>query len=225
MIEFLAGRPCLPLGSHALPRRLLPAAAVPRPQWAVSALCDEVSFFWVPKRFVIQTMLGIGAVAARLRRGQTGPDLMRSGNRQGMTLAELLISIAILAVLIALLLPAVNAARETGRQTGCATNPTRLALAFIGYNFRLGYLPGWRNRPQLALGVPTSAGAHYRLASWAGPLVPETERIDVFNAMLDTTQWHNLSSKPGILLTEYLGPSFKPKTPHYAYSVPITARM
>lgn len=136
-----------------------------------------------------------------------------------MTLVELLVVVSILALLIALLLPAVNAARETGRRTGCAANQTRLGLAFASFDSRLGYLPGWRSCLQLAPGVKTAAGADNRLVSWAVALLPYIERTDVLTAMLDNTMWNDLNPKQGILLTEYLCPSFKPKTQQYAYSV------
>ncbi len=147
------------------------------------------------------------------------PVSMGKGYRRGMTLVELLVVIAILAVLLALLLPAVNAAREAGRRTGCAANQTRLALALAAFDSRLGYLPGWRNRLQLAPGVKTAAGADHRLASWAVVLLPYIERTDVLKTMLDNRMWADANPKEGILLTEYLCPSFKPKTQENPYSV------
>jgi prepilin-type N-terminal cleavage/methylation domain-containing protein len=143
----------------------------------------------------------------------------RRAGPEGMTLIELLVVAAILAVLAGLLLPAVHAVRETGRRTGCAANQTRLALAFAAFDSRLGYLPGWRNRLQLAPGVKTAAGADHRLASWAVVLLPYIERTDVLNTMLANKMWADANPKEGILLTEYLCPSFKPKTQENAYSV------
>jgi prepilin-type N-terminal cleavage/methylation domain-containing protein/prepilin-type processing-associated H-X9-DG protein len=53
--------------------------------------------------------------------------------RRGFTLVELLVVIAVLAVLIALLLPAVNRARESARQAVCSSNLRQLAGAMLAY--------------------------------------------------------------------------------------------
>lgn len=44
------------------------------------------------------------------------------------TLVELLISIAIIAILCALLLPALNKAREAGKKASCASNVKQLSM-------------------------------------------------------------------------------------------------
>ena len=127
--------------------------------------------------------------------------------------------VSIIAVLAGLLLPAINAAREAARRTGCSVNQTRLAIAMSEFDSRQGYLPGWRNRLPLAPGVKTDSGNTYRQASWAVMLLPHIERTDVLTTMLNNEMWGDLSSKQGILLPEFLCPSFQPKTQRYAYSV------
>ena len=157
-----------------------------------------------------------------LRDGLTRDSSFVVGRRDGlagMTLIEVLVVTALLAVLAGLLLPAVNAAREAGRKAGCAANQTRLALAMSAFDTRQGYLPGWRNRLALAAGVRTAAGASERDASWAVVLLPYLERSDVYRAMLENTLWGDLTPHQGILLPEYLCPSFKPKTQTNPYSV------
>jgi prepilin-type N-terminal cleavage/methylation domain-containing protein/prepilin-type processing-associated H-X9-DG protein len=55
---------------------------------------------------------------------------MRSAERRGFTLVELLVVITIIGVLVALLMPAVQATRETARKAQCANNLHNLGIAY-----------------------------------------------------------------------------------------------
>ena len=71
-------------------------------------------------------------------------------SRKAFTLAELLVTIALIAVLICLLLPALAGAREQARRMQCAGNLRALSLAFEAYcHDNRGRFPGVASIPQL----------------------------------------------------------------------------
>jgi len=91
--------------------------------------------------------------------------------RSAFTLVELLVTVAVIALLVAILIPAVNMAREAARRAQCVTRQRDLAIAMITYNNGNNGLPGHLNEPA-AMPVHSWAVAVF-------PMIAETKRYEI----------------------------------------------
>ncbi len=95
---------------------------------------------------------------------------------EGFTLVELLVVIAVIAILISLLLPGIQSVRESARRTQCATNLHQMSAAVHNYESAHGSLPP---------GVVDKSGPIVSLPQghdqgWLGTLLPYLEQQIVY---------------------------------------------
>jgi prepilin-type N-terminal cleavage/methylation domain-containing protein/prepilin-type processing-associated H-X9-DG protein len=98
-------------------------------------------------------------------------------HHKGFTLVEMLVVIAIIAVLAALLFPAVQAAREMMRKTQCGNNQRELGRAIQSYDAKKGQLPPARSWSGMV-------GTSY-VYSWVPPVLDYFGQQTVRNQMLN----------------------------------------
>jgi prepilin-type N-terminal cleavage/methylation domain-containing protein/prepilin-type processing-associated H-X9-DG protein len=99
--------------------------------------------------------------------------------RDGLTLVELLVVMAVVGVLIGLLVPAVQRARESARRAGCGNHLRQVGLAVATYETAGRFLPPGR----------TSQGS--RGHSWAFSLLPFVDERSVFDALVAALPVHD----------------------------------
>jgi type II secretory pathway pseudopilin PulG len=92
----------------------------------------------------------------------------------GLTLVELLVALAILALGTALLLPAVQQARESARRSSCANNLRQVGLALQNYHAVYGQFPA-------TMGFPNPHGRQKQFSVYT-QLLSELDRAPLFHA-------------------------------------------
>src|SRR5882757_6024898 len=119
--------------------------------------------------------------------------------RQGFSLFELLVIIAVIAILLGLLLPAVQKTREAAARIQCANNLKQITLALHNINDTYGRTPG-------VFGDFPAEGSN---GTYFFHILPFIEQDNLYkNAKLDNggfSVWHNATYS--VSLKIYLCPS------------------
>ena len=103
------------------------------------------------------------------------PRARRWRRHRGLTIVELLVTIAIIAFLVGILIPALQVARESARRTSCANNMRQIALGIATYDDAKKQLPGWRNVLDTYTKVRISTDPKTACVSWTVPILPHIE--------------------------------------------------
>ncbi len=93
----------------------------------------------------------------------------RPSRRRALTLVELLVVVAIIAILAAILLPAVQGSRESARRSGCSNNLRQIGLGLLAYHDAAGMFP-----PGLT-DHKTAANPQGKQLAWSVYLLPYVE--------------------------------------------------
>ena len=128
-------------------------------------------------------------------------------HRRAFSLVELLVVIAVVAILGALLLPAIQAARESVRRTICTNHQKQIGLAvhnYVGAN--RDHLPAWSNA----------------LHSWRVAIVPFLEEPGFDDLIRSHVGGNRGTSGRRIVLGAPVLPVYQcPSTPGYTRTVPL----
>jgi prepilin-type N-terminal cleavage/methylation domain-containing protein len=94
--------------------------------------------------------------------------------KNGFTLVELLVVVAIIGVLVALILPAVQAAREAARRMSCSNNLKQIGLALQNFESTFKHFPSSLR--------PTPIDANGQFAGWSAPaqILPYLEQGNLY---------------------------------------------
>jgi prepilin-type N-terminal cleavage/methylation domain-containing protein len=107
---------------------------------------------------------------------------VRDGRGRGFTLVELLVVVAIIALLIGLLLPAVQSAKEASRRAQCLNNLKQIGLAIHAYHATNNMLPFGVGADDDQT-VATIGGLNARRYSCQSQFLPYLEQQVLFNTI------------------------------------------
>jgi prepilin-type N-terminal cleavage/methylation domain-containing protein/prepilin-type processing-associated H-X9-DG protein len=115
-----------------------------------------------------------------------------SRRRPGFTLVELLVVMAIIAVLLGLLLPAVQKVREAASRMNCQNNLRQLALALNNFQTMNGNFPCGVNSNN---GFPNLYGFRY---GYGAQILPYIEQQQIFNIYHFNVDWFDASNMAAV---------------------------
>ena len=137
---------------------------------------------------------------------------------RGFTLVELLVVVAIIAVLIAFLLPAVQSAREAARRVQCTNNLKQIALACHNYESATGSFPMGNVALNATADGFGKACRYWKLYSAFAYILPYMEQgagYNAYNFQWPGLMYPNATAGPNVtagtqLVSSYLCPSDQP---------------
>jgi prepilin-type N-terminal cleavage/methylation domain-containing protein/prepilin-type processing-associated H-X9-DG protein len=132
--------------------------------------------------------------------------IRQAGIKRGFTLIELMVVIALLALMVALLLPAIQAARESSRSTACRNNLKQFGIALIHYETVHKHFP---NGAEGYFDRMLSPAPMYGVSWWARilPFLEEADIADQLDRSGANIGYVQLNSHNGALING-LAPPF-----------------
>jgi prepilin-type processing-associated H-X9-DG protein len=103
--------------------------------------------------------------------------------RTAFTLLEMLVMIALIAILVGLLLPAIQKVREAANRTSCQNNLRQIGLACFKYADAQGFLPPGYLGPKPVNAQTAGAGANAQYVGLMAFLLPHLEQDNVLQAL------------------------------------------
>lgn len=111
----------------------------------------------------------------------------------GFTIIEMLVTLAIIAVLTSMLLPAVQQAREAARRTQCKSNLMQIGLALNNYLMANTTLPAGSQNESGPIQSTDSSGYHM---SWLTQLLPYFDQQNAFRKIDFTRGVYDAANSP-----------------------------
>ena len=147
--------------------------------------------------------------------------------RRAFTLIEILVVIAIIAILIGLLLPAIQKVREAGARMTCQSNMKQVALAIHSYHEVNKSFPTYNGVDTLSSSTAQSGNPHAVYGSWIVHILPYLEQAPLYNTIAAEAQQHTntaavVQASGGALVTAAQPAVYNYSGSTYVAAVPAT---
>jgi prepilin-type N-terminal cleavage/methylation domain-containing protein/prepilin-type processing-associated H-X9-DG protein len=140
--------------------------------------------------------------------------MSRPARRTAFTLVELLVVMAIIAVLVGMLLPAVQKVREAAARTKCSNNLKQIGLAILNYEATTGKLPPacytLEEDPDFTAPDPDAPPRGQPARSVHTIILPYIEQTNLYNLMDPAQDWREVGKNRAAIQNRvqlYLCPS------------------